>query len=1103
MIEDEPRDTQRYAFSSVAAELQAVGFDDVAEIGHGGFGVVYRCTQPDLDRIVAVKVLITDLDEESRNRFFREQRAMGRLSGHPNIVNVLQVGVTETGRPYLAMQYQSHGSLDARIRVTGPLRLDQVLRLGVKIAGAAETAHRTGILHRDVKPANILLTDYGEPALTDFGIAHISGGFETDTGVVTGSPAFTAPEVLRGDSPSPASDVYGLGATLFSALTGHAAFERRSGEQVVAQFLRITTQPVPDLREHGIDDDVSGAIEHAMAADPRDRPSAAEFGDELRRIQYHHGFPVDEMALDSESQPGHVPDPTSHPAGTPPDSGNSSLPTYFRVSKAGLPEELTSFVGRRTELGEAKKLLAVSHLVTLTGIGGVGKTRLALRVADNVKRAFADGVYLIELDALSNGMLLMDTVAGALGVRAQSTRSLFNALVEYLATRQILLVLDNCEHLVDVVAELTQALLLACPGLRVLATSREPLGISGERVLRVPPLTVPAPEHQPSLQGLPRYDAVTLFTDRAAAVVPTFALTDHNKGAISQICSRLEGLPLPIELAAARLPAMSPEQILQRLTDRYTLLTRGARTAPTRQQTLRLCIDWSYELCTPEEQLVWARISVFAGSAELEAAEFVCGDDLAPEALLEVIASLVGKSILIREELHTIVRFRLLDTLRDYGCEKLQRSGEHLRVRRRHRDWYQRLVLDAEADWITSRQIDWLGRLEREQPNLREVLEFCVFESPDTGLRIAAALYPFWSARGLFSEGRHWLDQLLAKCSGESPIEEAKALYADSALAEIQGDLEAEAALVERARAVAVNAAAPEAHALLARAEGFLALTTGDAAQACAHFERALDLVGLNDDVRSISTLLLLGLAYDRRGDPDLAIECYEQALAITEPRGESIYRSYALRSNAIARWRKKDHGSALRLLGQALPLTRRVGDPRTAASCLEVLAWIAAASGHEHRATVMMGAADELVRSIGSFTVWFPDLLDDHENCVRTTRRILGDRRFDQAWREGRLLDLDAAITYGLNEPPVTRSPGRTSASPTTLTKREMQVAELIAEGLTNKAIAARLVIAPRTAQGHVEHVLVKLGFTSRAQVAAWIADRRSHKDGGKRLGR
>jgi DNA-binding NarL/FixJ family response regulator len=298
IVETDPVETRSDLTPLIAAELAAAGFDDAHEVGVGGFGVVYRCWQPSLDRTVAIKVLTTDLGADNVHRFLREQHAMGKLSGHPNIVNVFEVGVTASGRPYIVMQYHPGNSLNARIHQGGPLSVQEALHVGVKMAGALEAAHRLGTLHRDVKPANILLTEYDEPVLADFGVARIAGGFETATGVITASPAFTAPEVLQGQSPTAASDIYSLGATLFCALTGHAAVERRSGEQVVAQFLRVTSQTAPRLRGEHIPDDVREAIEHAMAGSPEDRPAtAAEFGEELRQAQRGNGFGVDEMAV--------------------------------------------------------------------------------------------------------------------------------------------------------------------------------------------------------------------------------------------------------------------------------------------------------------------------------------------------------------------------------------------------------------------------------------------------------------------------------------------------------------------------------------------------------------------------------------------------------------------------------------------------------------------------------------------------------------------------------------------------------------------------------------------------------------------------------------
>ncbi|MGW4338587.1 protein kinase domain-containing protein [Rhodococcus koreensis] len=1084
MGEGDPLDTQRYP-PYPTGELAGTGFDDVHEIGRGGFGVVYRCTQADLDRAVAVKVLTVDLDEENRSRFFREQRAMGRLTGHPNIVNVLQVGATGSGLPYIVMPYHSQDSLDVRVR-RGPLPLGEVLWLGVKLAGALESAHRLGVLHRDVKPANILLTDYGEPELADFGIAHIAGGFETATGAVTGSPAYTAPEVLGGDPPSPAADVYGLGATLFSALTGHAAFERHSGEQVVAQFLRITTQPAPDLRERGIPDDVSVTIARAMSREPGQRPAtAADFGEELRGLQRAHGFPVDEMALRAE------PDVSRYR--TPPVShGGRGSPAPSTVGATGrLPLELTSFVGRRHELTQVKNLLAGSRLVTLTGIGGVGKTRLAMRVASAVQRDYSEGVRLVELGERRDGPSVVDAVAAAVGVRDQSARPLREVLIEFLATREVLLVLDNCEHVVDAAAELAETLLRVCPGLRVLGTSREPLGIGGEAVLRVPPLPVPDPGRQTSLRGLPRYDAVTLFVERAAVAVPGFVLTEENAAAVAGICHRLDGLPLPIELAAARLRAMSPEQILQRLTDRYALLTRGSRGAPSRQQTLRLCIDWSFELCTAGEQLVFGRVAVFAGSFELDAAQQVCGEGLVSDELLDTLTSLVEKSILIREESGSVVRFRMLETLREYGAEKLEQTGEAVTLRRRHRDWYEALALDAEAEWISAHQLDWIARLNRDQPNLREALEFSIDDDPTAGLRTATALFPFWGSQGFFSECRRWLDSLLARQSGPPTVEWVKALFCDCVMDIAQGDLQSGTVLVDEARTLTAHTSDPMMHAFVSFADGMLSLYSGDLVRARSHLQTALaEFSDRGDRTLEVAALYPLGLAYALSGLMDQAIEFLERVLAITERYGEMMYRAYSLWALAIAVWRQGDTNRAVRLLEQSLELTRKVRSPRVATACLEALAWILCERRDPIRAAVLMGAADGLARSVGSAAVIHSNLISYHQNCEQKARQIAGGKAFAAAHRRGEQLGFDAAIAYALHEhPPILSTPDADAS--TRLTKRERQVADLIAEGLTNQAIADRLVISPRTAQGHVEHILTKLDFTSRTQVAAWVAEK------------
>ncbi|MFE3759338.1 protein kinase [Nocardia tengchongensis] len=1081
MIDDAASRTPRDLDLTVADELRELGFENAEEIGRGGFGVIYRCRQAGLNRTVAVKVLTGDLDEESRARFVWEQQAMGRLTGHPNLVTVLAAGVTSGGRPYLAVPDYPGDSLDARIRQRGPLPVDEVLKVGAGIARALESAHQLGIVHGDVKPCNILFPEYGVPALTDFGIAHIPGGFETAADTLMASPVFTAPEVLEGRAPTPAADVYGLGATLFYALTEHADSESRGSERGAAEFARVGRGQAPDLRDRGFPADVCAVVEAAMHPDPEQRPSAVELGATIRQIPQRGRHPGGVMAAHS--------DPTAvfdHlPQNRPPASSRAS------GHARNLLPEMTSFINRRAELTALKHQLTVSRLVTLAGMGGVGKTRLALRAASAARRDFADGVWAIDLADVRDPSLVAPIVAATLGVRADSARPVHDTLIEYLRSRKALLVVDNCEQVAEPMARLAERLLSACPGVRMLVTSREPLDIGGEVVQRLLPLSVPAAGREPTLRQLRKYDAVTLFADRAGTVVPGFELTEENKAAVAGICARLDGLPLAIELAAARMRTMSPDQILQRLTDRFALLTRGHRTAPTRQQALRWCIDWSYELCTPAEQRLWARLSVFTGGFELEAVEAVCGADAEAAELLDVLSWLVDKSVVIREEPNGAVRFRMLDTVREYGQDKLREAGADEELRRRHRDWYRGLVLDAEADWISDRQCDWMARLDREQGNVRAALEFGLSDpteqSAEAALRISAASLTFWSFRGLFGEGRRWLHRALAHPCAHSTTDRVRALHASVFMATRQWDLETAADLLAQGRVLAEREPTPMNQALIAYAEGDLALYRDEPPRAVSCINRAIEV--LSSEPRSclhVSALLLLGVAYAQQGDAERAAECHQRILSITEECGESLFRSTALGMTAIAAYGHGESARAQDLLRESLRLNRQARSLLVAALDLEVLAWVAAGTD-DQRAAVLMGAAANMMRTAPGVAIYFPQMVEAHLDCERVVRGALGAARFDAAWRRGREMRVNAAVAYGLDEEQPADVPG---AGATTLTKRERQVADLVAEGLTNKQIATQLVIALRTVDAHVEHILAKLGFNSRAQIAAWIVD-------------
>jgi len=444
-----------------------------------------------------------------------------------------------------------------------------------------------------------------------------------------------------------------------------------------------------------------------------------------------------------------------------------------------LPADVTSFVGRKHELAAVKRLLPNTRLLTLTGMGGVGKTRLALRAAADLRRGFVDGVWLIELAGLQDGALVTQTVFSALGLHDRAAAGSVANLVEFLAPRQLLLIVDNCEHVLADCAQLTTELLRACPGLRILATTRQALGVAGEHTLVVPPLALPGEHEVMVAERLRTYDAVELFAERAAAVRPGFVVDESNCEAVAAVCWRLEGVPLAIELAAGRLRALSAQQLLERLDDRFRVLTGGSRTALPRQQTLRALIDWSYELCSAGEQLLWARLSAFADGFDLDAVEEVCtSPELPVERVLDLVAGLVDKSVLVAEERAGRVRYQLPETLREYGLELLDSSGETIDVLRRHEEWCHRLAKQTQDEWAGPNQVEWFGRLQSDHGNVRAALTFCI-ENPveaERGIEMVAAMRYYWLTSGRLREGQRWMHRLLS-VAPETAAFRARGLY--------------------------------------------------------------------------------------------------------------------------------------------------------------------------------------------------------------------------------------------------------------------------------------------------------------------------------------
>jgi predicted ATPase/DNA-binding NarL/FixJ family response regulator len=784
------------------------------------------------------------------------------------------------------------------------------------------------------------------------------------------------------------------------------------------------------------------------------------------------------------------------------------MSTTGRAAVGNLPLELTSFVGRRREVGEVRRLLGETRLVTLTGVGGTGKTRLALRVAAELRRAFPDGVWFVDLTQLHDmGPYTQDVqdpdvlafrVTATLGLREQGGRPPLQVLAEQLADRQLLLVLDNCEHLLPACAVLADTLLRSSTRLRILITSREPLTIAGEVVFPVPPLAAPDPGRRLSLADLGGCESVALFVDRARATAADFELTEDNRVAVAELCHRLDGLPLAIELAAARIRLLAPKEILSRLTDRFALLSRGSRAAPQRQQTLRACMDWSFDLCPKPERALWARLSVFAGEFELDAVEGICADGELPEAdLLDLVAGLVDKSILVRGDLRDgpaeAARYRMLETIRDFGQDELRKAGDDAVVRRRHRDWYERLVARASMEWVSHRQAYWLARLAGEHLNLRAALEYCLAEpgEAEAALRLTVGVpRQYWWSRGLFGEGRRWLDRALAQAITATALR-SRALLLNSYLAFAQGDPAAATRLLDEGEDLARRLDAPAELAYADCLHGIGRLFANDLPAAVETLGRARATLSGDPDRDLdlyLNVVIALGTAVGLAGDHQRATACQQEALAIVEPRGEGRHRSNALWMGGLVAWFRGDLREAAAQQVESLRLKQASGsgDRYGTTLCLEVLAWITAGQQRYRRAATLLGAADAVRTDIGTSIT--AQLAGHRRTCVRHTRDVLGDAAFDDAFQHGQAFSFEDALAYALDEPPQP-APAPYEGAPTPLTGREQQVAALISQGLSNKDIAAALVISPRTAESHVEHILTKLGFTSRAQVAAWSA--------------
>jgi predicted ATPase/DNA-binding CsgD family transcriptional regulator len=811
------------------------------------------------------------------------------------------------------------------------------------------------------------------------------------------------------------------------------------------------------------------------------------------------------------------------------------------AAKHNLPATRSSFVGRETELRHVKRDLAMTRLLTLTGAGGCGKTRLALEVARELVGVYPDGVWLVEFAPLSEGALVAHAVASVLGVQEQPDRSITDALVDFLRAKRALLVLDNCEHLVDAVARFVDTLLNSCPHLRVLATSRESLNVEGELNWLVPSLSVPSLLQSPRVGEMEGYESVRLFVERARHRNPAFYLTPQNAPTVARICGRLEGIPLAIELAAARV-GLSVEQIATRLDDSLRLLTAGSRTASPRQRTLRGTLDWSYALLSEPERRLFCRLSVFAGGWPLEAAEAVGAEvDTGKGEVLDLLSRLVDKSLVEAEATGGGgVRYRMLEPIRQYAQEKLEEGGEGEEVRREHAGFFLALAEEAEPGLWGPEDAEWLERLEAEHDNLRAVLSWDLEkeEADELGLRLAGALWLFWEARGYYGEGHSWLEQVLARGSQASAAARAKGLEGLGWLTYRQGDTDRAKAIAEEGlRLSDEGGLGGVVTADFLRMSGGMAEVQGHRERSRELLEESLRLSREADDKLGIAgSLLELGVTMEGLGDLKRAKEFYEEGIVLSREIGyaailarcllslgsafllEGDYeRGAALNEEAAALLREHgykggslelaldnlgwaalmqgDHERARTFYKENLILCKELGNKWITSESLDGLACISAAEGtSEERTARLFGATETLREAVGYQQI--PEEDAWREPYLAAARSRLDEAAWDEAWAEGRAMSMEQAIEYALSEqkptPPTSPDPEQFfSDGPPSLTPREKEVAILVKRALTNRQIAQELFLSEHTVHHHVTNILKKLNLSSRQQVASHLPDR------------
>jgi predicted ATPase len=889
-------------------------YEIIAPLGAGGMGEVYRARDARLDRSVAIKVLppAFSADRDRLHRFEQEARSASALN-HPNIITIYELGKAGSTH-YIAMELVE-GKTVRELLVSGMLSVRKAIEIAAQVADGLTKAHEAGIAHRDLKPENLMVSDDGFVKILDFGLAKLTlpsaeltelsptVAWQTRPGVVMGTVQYMSPEQVCGGRLDFRSDQFSFGLVLYEMVTGKLAFRKNTTAETLVAILREQAEPIGVQNSEALAP-LCWVIERCMAKEPDKRyASTRDLARELAAIR--------DRFSEKPVQPA------------------ETRPT-------NLPVQRTGFVGREKEIAAAKELLLRQdvRLVTVTGPGGIGKTRLAVEVASGLVECFPGGAHFVPLSSLNDPGLIASAIVQTLGIRGTVSQSPLEILKENLQDSlraPMLLLLDNFEHLIQAAPTVAELLVMG-PNLKILVTSRAALHVYGEHEFPVPPLALPDSRSILTTEVLSQYPAVALFVQRAVAARPDFELNRENAPAVAGICARLDGLPLAIELAAARVKVLSPSAMLTRLTSRLQLLTGGARDMPQRQQTLRAAIDWSYDLLSPAEQKLFRRLSVFVGGCTLEGAEAVCdtrGDlDL---DLLDGMASMVDKSLAQQvEPAQGESRFGMLETIREYALEKLESSGEEAMTKRAHAAYCLVLAEEQATEQAGAEGVDWLERFTFEHDNFRAGLEWLT-ETGDAewGLRLGTALFRFWETREYLAEGRGRLGKLLKLAGAAAPTKaRARALFAAAVLASEQGDYASADALIRESLDIARQLRDPQGAAVSLNALAVIARDQGDIPVARTLFEESLVLWRESGDQKAVArSLSNLASIVKLQGDNTRASSLYAECLSIFQELGDRAGVAWSINHRGDAARDQGDAAVARALYEQALASFRELGD--------------------------------------------------------------------------------------------------------------------------------------------------------------------------------